>query len=100
MSCAKAVWLKAYVTSSPSRKRGNSASSTPKRYHPENDPLSNPIDPHLVGIVEKASSLFERLGPEFVLSSEVDAVKADRLLDQWCLVATAGDKKLFERRLA
>jgi type 2 lantibiotic biosynthesis protein LanM len=62
--------------------------------------LSNPIDQQLVGIVEKASSLFERLGPDFVLSSEVDAAKADRLLEEWCRVAVGGDQKLFERRLS
>lgn len=54
----------------------------------------------LVKIVERASTITERLGTEFLPNnaSEFDNLVHSRL-DKWCQLAAKGDQKQFEKRL-
>jgi hypothetical protein len=55
---------------------------------------------NLAGIVERASTLDERLGGDFVPAEGEDAALVDARLEAWSWALSKGDRDRFQRRLA
>lgn len=64
------------------------------------DAISNISTDHLVEIVEKASTIFERISPEFVPKNfDEDQNLINLRLEKWCKVSTNGNQEKFIKRL-
>ena len=54
----------------------------------------------LIEIVEQASTIAERLGPDFEASSTIEEKAISRRLERWYQVVAQGDREQFNKRLA
>lgn len=57
-------------------------------------------DQDAIKIVERASTIAERLSPDFEVSSTVDENLISRRIKRWCQVVAKGDLEQFNKRLA
>ncbi|MBD0347497.1 MAG: DUF4135 domain-containing protein, partial [Coleofasciculus sp. Co-bin14] len=55
---------------------------------------------NLISIVERASTISERLGPKFTFDDQTDQALINQRLKKWCEAVTKGNQQKFEKRLA